>query len=271
MTDKSANLYPTKENGAMALEILTIPCLSDNYAFLLRDAATGTVALVDAPEAAPIQQVLARNGWSLDLVLLTHHHNDHVEGLEALLAVHDAKVVGSKADAGRLPKLDMALDEGDTVQIGASEGIVIDVPGHTVGHIAYHFPGSKAVFTADSLMAMGCGRLFEGSAEQMWRSLSKLMALAPDTLVYSGHEYTAANARFARSVDSGNEALKKRIAAIEAARKSGTPTVPSMLSEEIVTNPFLRARDADMKASLGMAGRKDAEVFAELRKRKDRF
>ncbi|MFQ5623459.1 MAG: hydroxyacylglutathione hydrolase [Paracoccaceae bacterium] len=255
----------------MALEILTIPCLSDNYAFLAHDPATGTVALVDAPEAGPVQAALSRRGWTLDLILLTHHHHDHVGGVAELRESQGARVVGAKADTHRLPRLDTAVAEGDQVPVGESAGVVIDVSGHTLGHIAFHFPDSRAVFTGDSLMAMGCGRVFEGTPGQMWRSLRKLMDLPPDTLVYSGHEYAAANARFAVTVDSANPRLAERIAGIESARAAAEPTVPSVLAEELATNPFLRARDADMKAALGMAEKADAEVFAEIRGRKDRF
>ncbi|MEE4345798.1 MAG: hydroxyacylglutathione hydrolase, partial [Paracoccaceae bacterium] len=191
----------------MPLEIVTIPCLKDNYAFLAHDRVTGQTAVVDVPEAAPIAAALAQRGWRLTHVLLTHHHWDHVDGLAALLADHPATVIGAAADAHRLPPLDVAVAEGDRITIGSDEGIVIDVSGHTIGHIAFDFPASSVVFTADSLMAMGCGRLFEGTPEQMFHSLAKLAALPDDTLVCSGHEYTASNAKFALTIEPGNAAL----------------------------------------------------------------
>lgn len=255
----------------MPLEILTIPCLSDNYAFLAHDPASGETALIDAPEAAPILAALADKGWRLTQVLLTHHHWDHVEGLAEILATHPARVTGAAADAHRLPPLDAAVREGDLVQIGAETGQVIDVSGHTVGHVAYHFADSRALFTADSLMALGCGRVFEGTMPQMWESLSKLAALPPETVVYSGHEYTQANGRFAETVDPDNPALQQRLRDIAAARAEGKPTVPSTLALELATNPFLRAGDPGLQAHLGMAGADPAEVFAEIRTRKDNF
>jgi len=255
----------------MPLEILTIPCLDDNYAYIAHDTDTGQTAVVDVPDAQPILTALRDKGWTLSHVLLTHHHWDHVGGLGALLAAAPAQVVGAAADAHRLPPLDIAVTGGDTLSIGAQVGHVMDVSGHTVGHIAFHFPQSAAVFTADSLMALGCGRLFEGTPAQMWDSLSKLAALPSGTIVYSGHEYTQSNARFALTVDPGNPALISRSKAIDAARAMGRPTVPSSLSEELATNPFLRASDADIRAHLGMEGASDTDVFAEIRARKDRF
>ena len=255
----------------MTLEIATIPCLADNYAFLLRDQATGKVALVDAPESHPIQKALQDKGWKLDMVLLTHHHYDHVDGLPELVAEYHPQVIGAKADANRLPPLDLALNEGDTFTVGESEGQIIDVSGHTIGHIAFHFPSANAVFTADSLMALGCGRLFEGTPEMMWASLSKLAALPADTIVYSGHEYTASNANFAPTVEPDNAALQARTADITAKRAKGIPTVPSTLKEELATNPFLRAHLPEMKTAVGMEGATDAEVFAAIRKQKDNF
>ncbi|MDO5756626.1 MAG: hydroxyacylglutathione hydrolase [Rhodobacterales bacterium] len=255
----------------MPFEILTIPCLADNYAFLAHDADSGKTLCVDVPETAPVLQALEQTGWTLSHVLLTHHHADHVQGLRDLLAAHPATVIGAAADAHRLPPLDIAVGEGDTIEIGHQAGHVIDVSGHTVGHIAVHFPASHAVFTADSLMALGCGRLFEGTADQMWDSLQKLMHLPPDTIVYSGHEYTSANAKFALSVDPDNSALISRSKAIDAAREQGRPTVPSTLAEELATNPFLRAEDPTIRSRLAMQDETDAAVFAEIRKRKDKF
>lgn len=255
----------------MPFEILTIPCLADNYAFLAHDADSGKTLCVDVPETAPVLQALEQAGWTLSHVLLTHHHADHVQGLRDLLAAHPATVIGAAADAHRLPPLDFAVAEGDTIEIGDQTGHVIDVSGHTVGHIAVHFPASHAVFTADSLMALGCGRIFEGTADQMWGSLQKLMQLPPDTIVYSGHEYTSANAKFALSVDPDNSALISRSKAIDAAREQGRPTVPSTLAEELATNPFLRAEDPTIRSRLAMQDETDAAVFAEIRKRKDKF
>ncbi|WP_296765729.1 hydroxyacylglutathione hydrolase [Sediminimonas sp.] len=255
----------------MPLQIVTVPCLSDNYAYLVHDPASDETALVDAPESGPILQALAKRGWRLDQVLLTHHHHDHVEGLPAILAAHPARVTGAAADAHRLPPLDQEVAEDDHVSIGAERGRVIAVPGHTVGHIAFHFPDSGLAFTADSLMALGCGRLFEGTPEQMWDSLSKLAALPADTLVCSGHEYTLNNARWAMSVDPGNAALSERAERVRDARAEGRATVPSTLSEELATNPFLRAADADLKAAMDMKEAAPVEVFAALRRSKDAF
>ena len=255
----------------MTLQILTIPCLADNYAYLAHDPATGQTAAIDVPEAGPILQALENKGWTLSHVLITHHHYDHVDGLEALLTAAPAQVIGAAADAHRLPPLDISVSEGDTVTIGDQKGRVIDVSGHTVGHIAFHFPDSGAVFTADSLMALGCGRVFEGTMPQMWQSLQKLAALSPETIVYSGHEYTQTNANFALSIDPVNPALISRATAVDAARDKGQPTVPSTLAEELATNPFLRATDPDIQAHLGMSGADPADVFAEIRTRKDCF
>lgn len=255
----------------MTLQLVTIPCLSDNYAYLVHDAASGETALIDVPEAAPILAELKRRGWTLSQIWITHHHDDHIQGVPELVAVTGAKVSGGAADAHRLPPLDVKLAEGDRLRIGAETGDVIDVSGHTVGHLAFHFPASKLAFTADSLMAMGCGRLFEGAPALMWQSLSKLAALPADTVICSGHEYTQSNARFALSVDPDNPALQARVAQINEARTKGQPTVPSLLSEELATNPFLRAVAPEVKKFVGMAGAPDAEVFAEIRKRKDNF
>ena len=254
-----------------AAEIVTVPCLADNYAFLIHDGATGATALVDAPEAGPIQSELTARGWRLTDILITHHHHDHIDGVEALRAAHGATVWGAAADAHRLPALDHALAEGDSVQVGDLEGVVLDVSGHTVGHIAFHFPGAGAVFTGDSLMALGCGRLFEGTAPMMWKSLQKLRALPGQTLVCSGHEYTMANGRFAQSIEPENSDLISRLERIAAARRDDTPTVPSVLSEEIATNPFLRADHPDLLAAIGHGGDGGAAVFADIRRRKDQF
>ena len=189
----------------------------------------------------------------------------------ALFRSAPAKVVGAAADAHRLPPLDIMVEDGDSIIIGNLTAEVIEVPGHTVGHIAFYFPESAALFSADSLMALGCGRVFEGTMQQMYDSLSRLAALPADTTVYSGHEYTQANAKFALTIDPANAALTSRAAAVDAAREKGHPTVPSKLSDELATNPFLRASDPDIQAHLGMTDADPSEVFAEIRGRKDRF
>lgn len=255
----------------MAMTLVTIPCLKDNYAYILRDADSGTVAVVDVPEAAPILEALTLRGWPLHQIFLTHHHGDHIDGVADLIAATGAHVIGAAADANRLPPLDQSVSEGDIITIGAETGTVIDVPGHTIGHIAFHFPASALAFTADSLMAMGCGRLFEGTPAQMWESLGKLANLPPETLICSGHEYTAANMRFALALEPDNPDLILRLDRITQARAQGLPTVPSRLADELVTNPFLRAGTAPMKAVLGTPDATSAEAFADLRARKDSF
>ena len=255
----------------MPLELVTVPCLKDNYAYLVHDADTGETALIDVPEAEPIANALNGKGWTLSHVLLTHHHWDHIDGLAALLTDHPAKVIGAAADAHRLPPLDLAVAEGDTLRIGGEPVQVIDVSGHTIGHIAFHFPDSKLAFTADSLMALGCGRLFEGTPEKMFDSLSKLASLPADTVICSGHEYTESNGKFALTIDPDNPALMSRMRQVQTARKQGEATVPSMLSEELATNPFLRCTDPGIKASVGIIDAQPSTVFAEIRKRKDNF
>tara|TARA_R110002096_G_scaffold28480_16_gene86335 strand:+ start:6486 stop:7256 length:771 start_codon:yes stop_codon:yes gene_type:complete len=256
----------------MPLELVTIPCLSDNYAYLLHDSDSGATALIDAPDAPPILAGLRARNWPLTDVWLTHHHWDHVDGLPALMqAIPDLRIWGAAADAHRLPRLDLALRDGDRPEFAGHEVQIFDVSGHTLGHIAFHVPNAGLAFTADSLMAMGCGRLSEGTPEMMWQSLSKLAALPDDTLICSGHEYTAANMRFALALEPDNQTLRSREASIKTARDAGLPTVPSTLGLERATNPFLRASDPVLKSALGMADADDVAVFAETRARKDKF
>lgn len=255
----------------MPLTLLTIPCLRDNYAYLLHNQTSGETALIDAPDSGPILEALRRHGWSLTTIVLTHHHSDHIDGVPALVAATGAGVIGASADAHRLPPLDQRLSPGETLPICGEAAHIIDVSGHTVGHIAIHMPASGYLFTADSLMALGCGRLLEGSPAMMWASLQRLAALPDDLLVCSGHEYTQANAKFAQTIEPGNPALISRIAAIAETRAKGLPTVPTLLGLERATNPFLRAHLPAIKALVGLPNASDAEVFAEIRGRKDRF
>ena len=244
----------------MTVSVEPVAILSDNYAWLLRDRATGAVAIVDPAEAGPIEAAIDRAGGRLDLILLTHHHADHVGATDPIRARYGAPVVGASADAHRLPRLDRAVAEGDTVALGDSVARVIDTPGHTRGHIAYFFAEGEAgpvLLCGDTLFSLGCGRLIEGTAQEMFASLRKLAALPPDTLVSCGHEYTAANARFALAADPANAALQARAERVKALRAAGTPTLPSRLADELAENPFLRAPDAAR--------------FADLRARKDRF
>lgn len=248
----------------MPLELVTIRCLKDNYAYLIHgDAGT---ALIDAPEAAPILAELFGRGWQLDQILLTHHHGDHIDGVPELVRQTGAAVIGNRADAARLPPLDMQVTPGEPMIILNESVDVIDVSGHTIGHVAVHFPESRYAFTADSLMAMGCGRLFEGDPDMMWNSLSRLNSLPSETLVCSGHDYCAGNGAFALSVDPDNDALKARLAGTKAGRM---PCSPATLAEERATNPFLRVNE--LRSSLGLENAPDSEVFAQLRRMKDNF
>ena len=255
----------------MPLELVTLPVRQDNYVYLIHDAASGATALVDVGAPQAILAALDGRGWRLSDIFLTHHHGDHVEGAETVVAATGARVTGAAADAHRLPRLDRRVAAGDRFDFAGAEVQVFDVPGHTVGHVAYYIPSLGAAFTADSLMALGCGRLFEGKPAQMWDSLSRLATLPDATLICSGHEYTAANARFALTVDPDNPALQARAKAVAEARAAGRPTVPSTLAEEKATNPFLRAADPLIRARLDLKSASDAEVFAEIRARKDRF
>ena len=255
----------------MPLELVTIPCLEDNYAYLVGNLDTGEAALIDVPDAAPINQVVAATGWTLTTVLLTHHHWDHIDGLDGLNRRSELKIIGAAADAHRLPPLDTAVKDGDVINVCGEQTRVLDVSGHTVGHIAFYMGGVDLAFTADSLMAMGCGRLFEGSPAQMWNSMQKLRALPPETVICSGHEYTLSNARFAASLEPDNDNVKSRLSRVQEARDDGIRTVPSRLDDEMRTNPFLRADDPDLMAAIGMADAAPADVFAEIRSRKDNF
>ena len=254
----------------MPAEIRQFLIGSDNFGVLLHDSVTGATASIDAGEEAPIVDMLARTGWRLTDILVTHHHGDHVAAVPALKARYGARVVGPMADAYRVPEIDEGVREGDKVRVGGLEAVVIDTPGHTVGHIAYYFAAEKLLFSGDTMFSLGCGRLFEGTPAQMWESLQKLAAVPDDTRVYCGHEYTLSNARFASGVDPTNPALKARVQEVEQLRAANAFTLPTMIGIEKATNPFLRAADPSIARQLGMEGASPVEVFAELRERKNR-
>jgi hydroxyacylglutathione hydrolase len=253
------------------LEIVRIPALRDNYLWLARDPASGATAVIDPAEAEPVMAELKSRGWRLTHILNTHHHADHVGGNAALKAATGCIIVGPRADAARIPGIEVEVGEGDTYRLGEAEARVFDVPGHTSGHIAYWFPESRALFCGDTIFALGCGRLFEGTPAQMWSSISKLRRLPPETRVYCAHEYTQSNARFALTVEPTNEALVARAAAVDRKRARGEATVPSTLGEEVATNPFLRADRPELLAAAGLDGLDPVAVFGEVRRRKDRF
>ncbi len=253
------------------LEIHQIPVLQDNYVYLAHDAAGDATAVVDPAVAGPVFEVLEAKGWTLTHILNTHHHGDHVGGNMELKEGTGCTIVGPGADAARIPGIDVELGDGDSYRIGEAEAKVFFVPGHTRGHIAYWFPESTALFCGDTLFALGCGRLFEGTPQQMWASLSRLTELPDETRVYCAHEYTQANARFALSVEPGNPDLQARAAEIDRMRAQGIPTVPSTLGDERATNPFLRPDSENLQRTVGLLGGELAAVFAETRRRKDVF
>jgi len=246
-------------------------CLKDNFGVLLHDPQSGATAAIDAPEAAPIETALQQTGWRLTDILVTHHHADHTQGIGELKQHHHCRVVAPRNEARRIAHVDESVGEGDTVRVGGLEGRVIDTPGHTAGHISYFFPAHKLAFVGDTLFSIGCGRVIEGDPQMMWNSLLKLRALPDDTEFYCGHEYTEANIRFAKTVEPNNKALAVRaddVAKLAAAHKF---TIPATIGAEKAANPFLRADNAGVAQSLGLAGSPAWKVFAEIRERKNRF
>jgi hydroxyacylglutathione hydrolase len=247
------------------------PCLQDNYGVLLHDPASGSTAAIDAPEAAAVEAALTATGWKLTDILVTHHHNDHTAGIPELKRRYGCRVVAPRREAARIADADVTVGEGDMVSVGQIDGRVIDTPGHTAGHISYWFNSEKAAFVGDTLFSIGCGRLLEGTPEMMWQSLLKLRDLPGETQIYCGHEYTAANIAFARSVDPDNRALIARAEEVAALRAEGKPTIPATIAAEKAANPFLRADVPGFAAALGLSGSPPASVFAKIRAAKDSF
>ena len=253
------------------LDIVRIPVLNDNYVWLMREPQSGSVGVVDPAVAGPVLAEAAKRRWKITHILNTHHHGDHVGGNREIKEATGCTIVGPRRDRARIPGIDVEVDDGERYRFGEAEADVFFVPGHTSGHIAYAFREQKALFCGDTLFALGCGKMFKGTPQQFWTSLSRLRHLADDMRVYCAHEYTQSNARFAVTVETGNAALKARSAAIDAARARGEATVPSLLGEEKQTNPFLRADVASLQAAVGMTGKDPIDVFAEVRHRKDVF
>ena len=255
----------------MSAETHLFKCLSDNYGVLLHDPESGATASIDAPEAAPVEAALKTTGWKLTDILVTHHHHDHVGGIEALKNKYKCRVVAPAKEAAKIPGVDETVREGDKVKVGNLTANVIETPGHTLGHIAYWFHDDKLAFVGDTLFSIGCGRVIEGDAEMMWASLKKLRDLPNDTDIFCGHEYTAANIKFARTVEPNNKALAERDAEAKREIERGLPTIPVTIGEEKKANPFLRADVPEVAAGVGLTGKPAAQVFAEIRERKNRF
>jgi hydroxyacylglutathione hydrolase len=251
-------------------EIHQFACLKDNYGVLVHDAAGDVTLAIDAPDAAAVRQALDARGWRLTHILATHHHADHTAGIPALKAETQCTVIGPKSEASRIPGLDMAVGEPDTLQLGGLAIKVLDTPGHTIGHVTYWIEAAQVAFVGDTLFAMGCGRVLEGTAEMMWASLRKIAALPADTALYCGHEYTVSNGRFGLTIEPGNAALAARLADTEAKRDRGLPTLPTRVDLELETNVFLRAGSRAIREQVGLPLAPDWKVFAEVRERKNR-
>ncbi|XP_051133136.1 probable hydroxyacylglutathione hydrolase 2, chloroplastic [Andrographis paniculata] len=254
------------------LQIELVPCLRDNYAYLLHDVDTGTVGVVDPSEALPIIDALNRKNWNLNYILNTHHHYDHTGGNLDLKGRYGAKVIGSGSDAERIPGIDIALNDGDKWMFASHEVVVIATPGHTRGHISFYFPGSKSIFTGDTLFSLSCGKLFEGTPDQMLNSLRKITSLPDDTNVYCGHEYTLSNSKFALSIEPGNKELQSYANHVAHLRNKGLPTIPTTISKEKMCNPFLRTSSSEIRKSLNIPGTaEDGVALGAIRQAKDNF
>jgi len=253
------------------MEILSLPVVRDNYIHFLIDVESGETAVVDPAVSFPVQEILKRHGWRLTHILNTHHHADHVGGNHELKRATGCQVIGMHKGHEIIPDLDVLVGEGDRITLGSRQLMVMEVPGHTQGHICYWLPAESALFCGDTLFGLGCGRLLGGTAEQLWTSLARLRELPGETRVYSAHEYTQSNGRFALTVESGNTALTERMKRVDRRRAENLPTVPFTIQEELETNPFLRPESHEIRNWLGLAQASNQEVFRELRSRKDAF
>ena len=253
-----------------ALEIVLLPCLADNYCVLLHEPESGETAAIDAPSAEQIKAALTQRGWRLNHIFVTHHHTDHTGGIAELKAFYGAAVTGPAAESERISGLTRVVTSKSELEFAGHPIQVLETPGHTLGHVTYYFPEDGLAFTGDTLFSLGCGKVFEGDAELMWQSLSRIASLPGDTAVYCGHEYTLGNARFALTIEPENDALKKRASTVEDLRAAGQPTLPTTIDLEKATNPFLRPHSRSIQARIGMLGAPEWEVFGRLRQLKNK-
>jgi hydroxyacylglutathione hydrolase len=253
------------------LEIITLPVLTDNYIYLVHDAVSRETAAVDPALAQPVLDILEKNGWQLTYIWNTHHHSDHVGGNIQIKQKTGCKIIAAQADWDRIPGIDQGVNEGYAISLGSHKANVIATPGHTRAHIVYHFAEDNLLFCGDTLFVMGCGRLFEGTAEQLWHSLQKLKALPKSTKVYCTHEYTQTNGRFALTVEPENQQLQQRMIEVNRLRTNNQPTVPTTIAEELATNPFFREDSVDLQKTIGISSGKSVEIFAKVRRLKDGF
>lgn len=252
------------------LEFHQFPCLDDNYGVLIHDPDAGVTASIDAPDADAVREALAEKGWSLTHILTTHHHHDHTGGNLELKAATGCTIIGPKAEESRIPGIDRTVGEGDSIALGSTQVHVLDTPGHTAGHVSYWIPAHATAFVGDTMFSLGCGRVFEGTYEMMWASLSKLRRLPAATRIYCGHEYTLSNGRFGLTIEPGNAALAARVAEVEALRAAGKPSLPTRLDRELDTNVFLRARSPEIRKRLALETAEDWQVFAAVRELKNK-
>jgi hydroxyacylglutathione hydrolase len=255
----------------MPAETHLFPCLKDNYGVLLHDPSTGTTAAIDAPEAAAVEAALGERGWRLTDILVTHHHADHTGGIAELKKKHLCRVIAPRKEASKIPNIDVTVREGDVVTVGSLVGRVLETPGHTAGHVSYWFKSDKLAFVGDTLFSVGCGRILEGTPDMMWQSLLKIRNLPADTLIFCGHEYTAANVHFALTIEPKNTALRARAEEVVRLSEQKKPTIPTTIQQEKSYNPFLRADLHSVQGAIGMEGSPPAQVFGVIRARKDKF